>query len=268
MALDEALLLSASGGNRPATLRFFTWDTPSLTIGSFQKSEDLNLAAATARNIPIVRRPTGGRAVLHDAELTYSVICPIPSGHFPDDLHGTYKKIGECILDGLRQLGVNAELLPVDRDLERRRMASAAAAKNALCFSSPSWFEVLLGGKKLIGSAQRRLRTGFLQQGSLLLELDIAGTIEVQAFPDELTRDRAAEFLASKMTALSSAGRDIGIAELKAAIAAGFAKVLGTELVPGEPTPEEVALARKLLSEKYGREDWNLRRETSKETII
>jgi lipoate-protein ligase A len=259
MAVDEALLLLAGEGKCLPTLRFFTWEAPSLSLGSFQKVDELDLDGIHRRGVPLVRRPTGGRAVLHDAELTYSVTCPIPSPFFPSELMGSYKVIGACFMAGLGHLGINAELLPIDKSGSKYRPQN-----NPLCFSSPSWYEVLLGGKKLIGSAQRRLRNAFLQQGSLLIGLDIDGLISMLRFRDEDARRKAREALKVKMTALNEHGYHVGLDELKDGLVQGFSEALGTGFVPGELTAEEIRFAEELLETKYSRDEWNLYRQTSR----
>ncbi|MBI5190255.1 MAG: lipoate--protein ligase family protein [Nitrospirae bacterium] len=258
MAVDEALLLMAEKGQCVPTLRFFAWERASLSIGSFQKVDELDLARVASEGVPLVRRPTGGRAVLHGAELTYSVTCPIPSAHFPSDLMGSYKRIGACFLQGLNGLGVEAALVPVSKNPDRK--PGKSYTHNPLCFSSPSWHEVLLDGRKLVGSAQRRLKGAFLQQGSLLMELDIEGIVSLMKFADDDARRAAAESLASKMTALGEVRPGISIEALKAAIVGGFEAEMGVRFVAGGLAEEEAALAGRLLREKYGRADWNLYR--------
>lgn len=258
MALDEALLTLAGRGDAPPALRFFSWEEPSLSIGSFQKTDELDMERVMREQVPFVRRPTGGRAVLHGAELTYSVACPIPSPYFPSDLMGSYKTIGACFLRGLGLLGVDAALVPVSKNPDRKK-AGPMRGGNPLCFSSPSWYEVLLGGKKLIGSAQRRLKDSFLQQGSLLIGLDIPGLLSFMTFPDDAARDSAHRALSGKMTALNAhLSSNINIRDLKAALIKGFAGELGAEFVESGPTEEEMELAVKLLHEKYATEKWNL----------
>jgi len=259
MAVDEALLITAGNGLCPPTLRFFSWDVPSLSIGSFQKVDELNLDAVNGNGVPLVRRPTGGRAVLHDAELTYSVTCPIPSRFMPSELMGSYKKIGSCFLSGLRKLGVAAEMLPVNKNPERK--CRPRDESHPLCFSSPSWYEVLADGKKLIGSAQRRLKGSFLQQGSLLIELDLDGLLSLMRFDDDDKMRSAREALASKMTGLSELGHNVKIEELQKALIEGFVGEMGAPFVLEGLTREENELAMRLLEEKYSRPEWNLYRE-------
>lgn len=256
MALDEALLQAASKEGFVPTLRFFSWDRPSLSIGSFQKAEELDLAKVKEAGVPLVRRPTGGRAVLHDAELTYSITSPIPSPFFPSDLLGSYNRIGSCFVRGLKALGIEAGLYPLRRDGK-----SAPSGHNPLCFSSPSWYEVLIDNKKLIGSAQRRLKGSFLQQGSLLIELDIPAILSFQQFNDDEAYGKAQSALAHKMTALHEHAAGIDIKELKDMLVKGFGDEMGAVCSFGKATEEESALAKKLLVEKYSREGWNLNRQ-------
>ena len=258
MAVDEALLLLSGEGKSRPTLRFYTWERPTLSIGSFQKADELDLDGLAHRGVPLVRRPTGGRAVLHDAELTYSVSCRIPSQYFPSDLMGSYKRIGACFIGGLRQLGIDAELMPIDKGKNKCRPQN-----NPLCFSSPSWYEVLMGGKKLIGSAQRRLRTAFLQQGSLLIGLDVDGLLSMLRFADEETKQKARDALVAKMTALTEHGYDVGLDRLKDRLTEGFSAALGSTFVPGGLTAEENELSMELLEEKYSTDGWNLYRQAA-----
>lgn len=258
MAVDEAMLLISSEGGCPPTLRFFSWDMPSLSIGSFQDISELDMTKLNSGGIPLVRRPTGGRAVLHDSELTYSVACPIPSGFFPSDLMGSYKVIGSCFLAGLKKAGLDAALVPVTKNPDRKRRETPG--RDPLCFSSPSWYEVLAGGKKLIGSAQRRLKGSFLQQGSLLAGLDIDGLLGLMSFPDADARLAAGLALAAKMTALEEHMPGVEMAALKDAVVYGFGDVLGVRLVPGGLSDTELELAGRLFSEKYSTDGWNLRR--------
>ncbi len=254
MAVDEALLVLC--GPEPV-LRFYSWNAPSLSIGSFQKVFAFDLDGISARGIPLVRRPTGGRAVLHDSELTYSLTCCIPNDFFQSDLMGSYKKIGACFLRGLNSIGLPAELVPVKKNSNNNRLSGP------LCFSSPSWHEVLAGGKKLIGSAQRRLKNSFLQQGSIIIDKDYDALLSLMRFEDESGRETALETLSRKMTALREHLPEVDISELKSAIIKGFSDVLDADFLPGSLTTEEEALARDLLENKYSRPEWNLERRLS-----
>jgi len=141
-------------------LRFYDWISPTISIGYLQNPDDLNLTQCLNDSVAIVRRPTGGRAIYHWKEITYSIF--IPSGYYPSNLSimESYKLISECLVKGIRRLGIKAEIAPAIR----------GNLKNPSCFSSHARYEVVFDGKKLIGSAQRRLKDGsFLQQGSFLI---------------------------------------------------------------------------------------------------
>jgi lipoate-protein ligase A len=241
------------------TLRFFSWDVPSLSIGSFQKISDLDMDEVRERGIPLARRPTGGRAVLHDAEITYSVTAPIPSDAFPSDLMGSYKKVGECFLCGLNGLGLDARLVPVDKERTRKSVYQ----HNPLCFSSPSWHEVLIGGKKLIGSAQRRLKSSFLQQGSIIIHRDIEGLASLLSARSSEALSTAIDLLDGKMTGLGEHMDYPAPDVLTRSLIEGFGEALGVEIIPDTPSERELELADRLLCEKYSTDRWNLYRFTS-----
>jgi len=172
MAVDEELLARAQAGERVPVLRFYSWDPAAVSIGRFQKIEEaVNAGACKQRGIDIVRRITGGRAVLHYRELTYSIIARTDDPLFPATVLGTYKLIAAGLLQGLKNLGIPAEM--VSRS-SRHAALVKKGAKDPACFSSPSWYEILVHSRKIIGSAQRRLSGAFLQHGSILMDYDAA----------------------------------------------------------------------------------------------
>jgi len=155
MAVDEELLARAQAGETTPTLRLYTWNPPAVSIGRFQKiGTAVDVEACRRRGIDIVRRITGGRAVLHHQELTYSIIARTDDPLFPTNVHGTYKIIAAGLLQGLRDLGIPAEM--VSRS-SRHAVLVKKDSKDPACFSSPSWYEILVRNRKIIGSAQRRL---------------------------------------------------------------------------------------------------------------
>jgi lipoate-protein ligase A len=170
MAVDEELLAQAQREKIIPVLRFYGWDPPAVSLGRFQNVElSVNQDACKRLGIDVVQRITGGRAVLHYKELSYSVIARIDDPLFPPGVLATYKTIAACLVTGLRNLGLPAEMLG------RTSRHAALVRKNtrdAACFSSPSWYELLVNQRKIAGSAQRRLSRAFLQHGSLLLDYD------------------------------------------------------------------------------------------------
>jgi len=161
MARDEALLDSAERGS-PPTLRLYAWTRPTLSLGAHQPGSDADLDACRRLGVDLVRRPTGGGAVLHDAELTYAVAAQVGQGPFPASVIGVYERIAAALVAGLEGLGVSAE----------SARTAGAGRSPADCFARPSSREILVGGRKLIGSAQVRRRGAFLQHGSILIAFD------------------------------------------------------------------------------------------------
>lgn len=160
MAVDEAILTAMDSGLAlTPVLRIYGWSVPTVSIGYLQDARRFG-----GSGLPVVRRITGGRAVLHDSEVTYSVICPSEHPLFKQGITGAYGVISGCIINALSGAGIHATLANPPRK-------PAALAKDA-CFFSPSRCEVTVGGKKLVGSAQRRFKSAFLQHGSILLSAD------------------------------------------------------------------------------------------------
>ena len=228
MAVDEKLLARAQAGEQVPVLRFYTWNPPAVSIGRFQKIEAaVDAEACKQRGIDIVRRITGGRAVLHDQELTYSIIARTDDPLFPANVLGTYKIIAAGLLQGLRNLGIPAEM--VSRSSRHADLVKKDA-KDAACFSSPSWYEILVHGRKIIGSAQRRLSGAFLQHGSILLSYDPA--LEAEVIPG----GSGGDVVTSVRREL---GKDIPLAEVKQAFVKGFSEALGIifqEILPQQHT--------------------------------
>ncbi len=158
----DAELLAAHRSDTAPTLRLYTWSPAAVSVGFMQRAEDLlDLEACRAAGIDVVRRPTGGRAILHWEEITYAIVAATGDARFGANLAATQARIGACLASALRELGVDAALSRPALDPERRLL-------RAPCFVSPGRAELLVDGRKLVGSAQRRSRDAFLQHGSLL----------------------------------------------------------------------------------------------------
>lgn len=165
MAIDRAILTACDRGQAPATLRLYGWDKPTLSIGYSQnESRDVDREQCERRKIPIVRRFTGGRALLHHHEFTYSLVAPIPHPVFPGNLTGAFCAVSKAVIASLERAGVpNPEIV----GKEKRTMG---VRRSPACFSTSNHWEITVKGKKLAGSAQRRLNGAFLQHGSILLD--------------------------------------------------------------------------------------------------
>lgn len=275
MARDQALLESVQAGGRPA-LRLYAWDPPCLSFGRNQPARGIyDPAAAAARGIDVVRRPTGGRAVLHDREVTYAVAVPVGVLGSPRE---TYVAINRALVAGLRALGVAArvagaaELPPAGQPVgpgalgpgaAPRRAGASAALGPAPCFEAAAPGEVVAGGLKLVGSAQRCERRVLLQHGSLLLDGDQSVILSLLAAPDgptlsALPRPGAASPPgAATLAALFGCAPPRGVVE--AALVAGFEEALGIRLARvALSSDEERAAAR--WQRHFGSAAWTWRR--------
>ncbi len=218
MAADEGLLREAASPGALPVLRFYTWSPPAVSLGRFQhKEQAVNADACRRRGFDIVRRITGGRAVLHGDELTYSVIARIDNDLFPNDVLGTYKVIAAGLLAGLRELGIAAEM--VSRSGRHAEMVKSTPREPA-CFSSPSWYEILVKGRKIIGSAQRRVGGAFLQHGSILIGYD--PVLEAEVIPGGGMKD-AVTCIRTEL------GGEARLEEVKRAFREGFSRALGVK---------------------------------------
>ncbi len=242
MALDEAIATLVQEGKLPPTLRFYGWEKTSITIGAFQRINEVNTEYCLKKGIPIVRRPTGGRAILHGKDLTYSFSSPNNPPYFSEGLLQTYGYISRAFLLGFKALGMDVQM-------KSRREKGRVLTGSSLCFQSVSYGEITLEGKKLIGSAQKRWKRGFLQQGSLMLSIDA----------DEMKRvfkKVKADQIISAMTSVYEHYPHITTGQLIKEISSAFEDVFSIRFLQEEPTQEEIALARKLIEEKYSSPDW------------
>lgn len=239
MAVDEAVGRAVAKGESPPTLRFFRWQPPCLSLGFNQPYDVADEAFCVAHGLDITRRPTGGRAVLHHYELTYSVAVPLGLPPFPRDLQGCYRLICQALIAGLRHLGVAAELSKAPASL----IPPGSAAP---CFIQPAGGEIVVGGRKLVGSAMRRLGAAILQHGSLLLDWDS----QLQAGALGLSSDRSLR--PAVVTLADLLGKIPPWETLVEALTVGFATTLEAELDPGGLSEGELGLAQRLAREVYG----------------
>lgn len=245
MAIDEALWRGRQAGTSPPTIRFFAWEPPCLSLGYGQPLDgSVDTDACRRLGVGIVRRPTGGGAIYHDGperELTYSVAATAGDLGIGPDLLETYHWIGRALLRGLNELGAGAEMVAV---------GGGGGPAPAFCFARTGAFEIEVGGRKLVGSAQRRRGTSFLQHGAVLLGADEARLRTV--FPT--TRDPL-----STLTTLEAAtGRRPSFDEVTLALAAGFEREHALTLAPGGLSDEETAQVEALVADKYGTDAWLL----------
>lgn len=258
MALDEAMILLMSEGKIPPTIRFYGWLPAAISIGYFQKMQDeIDVEACRALGIGIVRRLTGGRAVLHDDELTYSLIVPDSDPMFPPSVIESYKVISRGILRGLEILHVPAEMV----SLEGKDRTALNPNNSSACFDAPSWYEIASDGKKLVGSAQNRQLGMILQHGSILNTVDAEKLFAVLKFSSDRMRQRMKGLFLTKAASIADVtGHRYPYGLMVEAFRRGFTEALGIELNHGELTAEECELTEKLMAEKYANDEWNFRR--------
>lgn len=258
MALDEALLNWHSEGIIPPVIRFYEWEPATLSIGYFQRvARDIDLDAVKANGLGFVRRPTGGRAVLHDQEITYSVIVSEAHPKMPASVTEAYRVISEGLLEGFIDLGLEAYFSVPDTEKQR---ADLKKPKSAVCFDAPSWYELVVAGKKVAGSAQTRQKGVILQHGAILLGLDEEKLLSVFKFRSEEQKEKVRKELPEKAVAIDRlTNRQISAEECKEAFIRGFEKALQIELVPYELTKEQNEYVTTLEREKYANDEWNLK---------
>ncbi len=243
MAVDEALWRSRQAGAGSPTLRFFAWSPPTVSLGYGQPLDRaIDVDACRRLGVGLVRRPTGGSAIYHDGperELTYSVVATTDDLGAAPDLLATYNWIALALCRGLQALGAAAEIVPVPE---------ADGPTPAFCFARTGRYEIEIAGRKLVGSAQRRLGACFLQHGSILLAVD-APRLRV-VFPT------TSDPLATMTTLEGALGQRPKFDDMAAALADAFEDEHGLSLRPGGLSAEESAQVDDLVRDKYATDAW------------
>jgi lipoate-protein ligase A len=245
MALDESLATSVRTSSSPPVLRLYGWDGHAVSLGYFQKTSAVDLLYCAGRNIPVVRRPTGGRAILHGDELTYSLSARTDSGPFSKGLLDSYEKISSALCMALGKTGIASEA-------KKRREKGRVLTGSPLCFQSSSYGEILIGGRKVIGAAQKRWEDGMLQQGTIPFVLNERAMRQI--FKIGETTD-----LRGHMAGVGELVKGLDRDAFGKAVRTSFEETFGVTFLDSLPTPEEEALAQDLRIRKYLRKEWNLR---------
>jgi lipoate-protein ligase A len=251
MAADQAILDAVVEGASPPTLRFYAWAPPCLSLGRGQPLADADQEACRAAGVDIVRRPTGGRAILHTDELTYSVALRQSDPRAEGGVIESYRRLSEGLLAGLRRLEVQA--------IQAVGRSPADDAPSAVCFETPSAYEITVQGRKLVGSAQWRAGGGVLQHGTLPLCGDLARIVDYLALPDAERGSQRHHLHLQALTLEEARGQPVPFAAATQALTAGFAQALDLTLVPGELTPGERARAAGIRADVYADPGWTAR---------
>jgi lipoate-protein ligase A len=253
MAIDETLLESVYTGNSLPVLRLYTWEPPCLSLGYAQPSGDIDLQALAEHQWDLVRRPTGGRAILHTDELTYSVTAPYGEPRLEGGVLESYLRLSQALLHALKLLGLPVSAREADTENNHKTL-------NPVCFEVPSNYEITVNEKKLVGSAQARKKEGILQHGTLPLWGDISRITRVMKYPDEQARTLAARKVLERATTVEQIyGKAPSWEEVSSAVVSGFEQVLNLRFEEVKLKPDEVHRAEQLVKEKYGHPSWNLR---------
>ncbi len=255
MAIDEVLMNQVRAGKANPVLRFYTWEPACLSLGYFQRaSKEIDFAACEKADVDVVRRATGGRAVLHDEELTYSVIVREDNELVPDTITQSYLSISKGLLQGFRHLGIDAALSG-EETIRVKDFRSAA------CFEAPSSYEVVVGDKKIVGSAQVRKEGMLLQHGAIVNRLDVDKLFSLFKVDNPKKLAVMKQFLLGKATSVEEVlGHTLPLDDMIEAFSNGLSDVLQLELRPRGLTEEERTQVENLVTEKYGNEGWTHRK--------
>jgi lipoate-protein ligase A len=255
MAVDEAILEGVAREISAPTLRLYAWDPPCLSLGYAQPISDVDLEALKANAWDIVRRPTGGRAILHTDELTYSIIGRQDDPLLAGSVIESYRRLSQALLQALTLLGIPAvaEAKPP--------LPAGSDPKGPVCFEVPSTYEITYDHKKVIGSAQARRKGMVLQHGSFPLHGDLGRITKVLHFEDEAGRARAAQRV---HTRAATAEEILGIPPTWEQTAAAFGEAFlqvfhDLELAPSELNDFEKEMANQLILEKYDNPQWTVK---------
>ena len=259
MAMDEALLKWHSEKLIPPVIRFYEWEPATLSIGYFQQvHKDIDVDEVRRQGLGFVRRPTGGRAVLHEHELTYSIIVEEDYPNMPQSVTEAYRVLSEGLLLGFRNLGLDAYFSVPDTAEKKEDLKKP---KSAVCFDAPSWYELVVEGRKVAGSAQTRQKGVILQHGAILLDMDEEKLLSLFKFADEEAREKMRQKLPEKAVAMNRlVDKPFTIKQCVGAFKSGFQDSLEIELIPYELTGEQLAYIEQLEKEKYANDDWNFKK--------
>ena len=235
MAIDEAVLVHAQE-NHQSTLRFYGWRPAAISIGYFQSlKEEVDLNECQKQQVDYIRRVTGGGAVFHEAEVTYSLITPVDGLFIPQDIIESYKKICQGVINGLEILGIKSQFIPLN--------------------------DIVAQGKKISGNAQTRKKNVLLQHGTILLDVNVEKMFSLLKVPQEKLRDKIIKDVKQRVVGVRGLlGKKIEFESCQEALIKGFKKALRLEYLKTSLTASELIMMQELKNSKYSRPEWNLMR--------
>jgi lipoate-protein ligase A len=253
MAVDESILEHIHCGESIPTLRLYAWNPPCLSLGYAQPFSDVDVMRLKQRGWEIVRRATGGRAILHTDELTYSVTAPTDEPRVAGTILESYNRLAGALFAAVQELSLSVEM-------KEHGPKPATQNLNPVCFEVPSTYEITVKGKKLIGSAQARKKEGMLQHGSLPLTGDLTRICDALIFKDEAARAIAAQRLLDRATTVESAlSRVVDWETAAQAFVRAFEAQLDIKFELGGLSASESARADELVNKKYDHSSWTER---------
>jgi lipoate-protein ligase A len=249
MAVDEAILESVYSGKSLPVLRLYAWEPACLSLGHAQPFAEVNQKALEANGWDVVRRPTGGRAILHVDELTYSVISPLSEPRVQGGVLESYLHLSKALLQVLQILDLNPQA--------NEKTVEKAQKQNPVCFEVPSNYEITVNGKKLIGSAQARRKEGLLQHGALPLFGDLTRIITALQFNSDKEKSNARSRLLEHATTVENElGEVVSWQQASSAFKQAFSETLNLDFQLDDLTEEEKVRAAELVEEKYANAVW------------
>jgi lipoyltransferase/lipoate-protein ligase len=236
MAVDRAILVANSEGKVPPTVRFYGWMPPAISIGYFQSlTDEIDLDVCKKLGVNYVRRITGGGAVFHDKELTYSIVIPESHPEIPKNIMKSYGRICGAVMKGLDRLGIESEYAPIN--------------------------DIVTGGRKISGNAQTRKLETVLQHGTVIMDVDVDKMFSLLKVPNEKIKDKLIADVKQRVTSIRHIlGKDVPFEEVAKAMKIGFEEEFHVELLDGKLCKEELVLAKKFEKECFSADDWNHRR--------
>ena len=259
MALDEAILEHIGRGESIPTLRLYAWEPACLSLGHAQPFADVDMRRLKERGWEVVRRLTGGRAILHTDEITYSVIAPNEEPRVAGTVLESYNRLAQALLLAVQELDLPVEMKDHLSRVDRASISNGdnPTYLNPVCFEVPSSYEITVNGKKLIGSAQARKKEGVLQHGSLPLTGDLRRICQVLVFENESAREEASKRLLARAATVESAlGNAVSWETAAEAFIGAFESQLGLSLQQEELSESESRRTDELVQEKYDHPSW------------
>lgn len=258
MAMDEALLNFVSRGEIDPVIRFYTWNPATLSIGYFQRlQKEIDIEKVKEKGYGLVRRQTGGRGVLHDQELTYSVIVPESHPEMPKTVTEAYRVISQGLLEGFKELGFET-YFAVPRSKEEREKLKQP--RSSVCFDAPSWYELVVEGRKIAGSAQTRQKGVILQHGSILKDIDVDDLFDMFIFKNERLKEKMKNAFTDKAVAINDiSDTKVSLEQMEKAFEKGFQKGLNINFKPLKLTEAQKAEIKELEA-KYKSDEWTYRK--------